>query len=107
MGIGANFARGRLVVGAGLGGWEGAEPALGGGESAANAVRLAAVDLCWRDWQRWSNRQERKMTLGGFVGTVDLEGDLRPFVPLLRTAEVLHVGKGATFGLGHLEAAAL
>jgi CRISPR/Cas system endoribonuclease Cas6 (RAMP superfamily) len=31
-----------------------------------------------------------------------LEGDLQPFTQLLRMAEVLHVGKGATFGLGRV-----
>jgi hypothetical protein len=40
------------------------------------------------------------MKLGGLVGTMRLAGDLAPFTPLLRTAEVVHVGKGATFGLG-------
>ena len=43
------------------------------------------------------------MSLGGFLGTLAIEGDLAPLWPLLRTAEVLHVGKGATFGLGKLE----
>jgi CRISPR/Cas system endoribonuclease Cas6 (RAMP superfamily) len=40
------------------------------------------------------------MKLGGLVGTMTLAGDLSPFTPLLRAAEILHVGKGATFGLG-------
>jgi hypothetical protein len=31
---------------------------------------------------------------------VTLEGDLLPLTSLLRTAEVVHVGKGATFRLG-------
>jgi hypothetical protein len=68
----------------------------------ANGVRVAASDLRWHDWQRYSNRQQRKMTLGGFVGTVHVEGDLAPFAALLRTAEIVHVGKGTTFGLGRL-----
>ena len=37
------------------------------------------------------------------MGTLTLEGDLAPFAPLLRTVEVLHAGKGATFGLGKVE----
>ncbi len=69
----------------------------------AATVRLAGSDLHWRDWQRYSNRQQTKMTLGGFVGTLDIEGDLAPLWPLFRTAEILHVGKGATFGLGRFE----
>jgi CRISPR-associated endoribonuclease Cas6 len=43
------------------------------------------------------------MTLGGFVGEMEIEGDLEPLAPLLATAEILHVGKGATFGLGRIE----
>jgi hypothetical protein len=66
------------------------------------AVRVVAEDLVWYDWERWSNRQRTAMKLGGVVGTLVIEGDLAPFVPLLRTAEVVHVGKGATFGLGKL-----
>jgi hypothetical protein len=68
----------------------------------ADSVRVTAADLRWHDWQRYSNRQERSMTLGGFAGTLEVEGDLAPFAPLLRAAEILHVGKGATFGLGRL-----
>jgi CRISPR/Cas system endoribonuclease Cas6 (RAMP superfamily) len=43
------------------------------------------------------------MKLGGLVGHLRLQGDLAPFAPLLRTAELVHVGKGATFGLGKVE----
>jgi len=68
----------------------------------AGSVRVTAADLHWRDWQRYSNRQGRAMKLGGFEGTLEVEGDLPPFAPLLRAAEVLHVGKGATFGLGRM-----
>ena len=68
----------------------------------ASAVRVTASHLTWRDWERYSNRQQRKMTLGGLVGTMEVEGDLAPFAGLLRTAEVLHVGKGAVFGLGRV-----
>ncbi|HEX7180502.1 MAG TPA: CRISPR system precrRNA processing endoribonuclease RAMP protein Cas6 [Thermoanaerobaculia bacterium] len=71
----------------------------------AREIRIANADLHWRDWQRYSNRQRAPMTLGGFVGALEIEGDLAPFVPLLRTAEVVHVGKGATFGLGKVELA--
>lgn len=69
----------------------------------ASEVNVTASDLRWQEWQRYSNRQQRKISLGGFVGTLELEGDLTPFGPLLRAAEVLHVGKGATFGLGRVK----
>jgi len=69
----------------------------------AGTVRIAASDLRWYDCQRYSNRQERKVDLGGLRGQMELEGDLAPLAPLLRAAEVVHVGKGATFGLGKME----
>jgi hypothetical protein len=71
----------------------------------AGTVRISARDLHWYDWQRYSNRQERKMSFGGFLGNVELEGNLAPLAALLRTSEIVHVGKGATFGLGKLELA--
>jgi hypothetical protein len=66
----------------------------------ADDIRILAADLAWHDWERFSQRQGTTMKLGGLVGTVTLAGDLAPFTPLLRAAEVVHVGKGATFGLG-------
>ncbi len=71
----------------------------------AEAVRIDRAQLRWQDWQRYSNRQGRKMKLGGVVGEIELSGELAPFAPLLRTAEVIHVGKGTTFGLGRLQVA--
>ena len=65
-------------------------------------VKVIESALHWHDWQRYSNRQQTTMTLGGFVGHLVLAGDLAPFLPLLTTAEILHVGKGATFGLGKI-----
>ncbi len=57
--------------------------------------------LSWRDWQRYSNRQKQKMTLGGLTGRWDLQGDLSAFWPALWFGQWLHAGKNASFGLGH------
>ena len=56
--------------------------------------------LVWRDWTRFSSRQQQKMTLGGVIGEWTLSGTLTPFLPFLRLGEWLHVGKEASFGLG-------
>ena len=60
----------------------------------------SAKDLRWRDWTRYSSRQNQKMVLGGVVGRWTLTGDLAPFAPFLHLGQWLHVGKEATFGLG-------
>lgn len=56
--------------------------------------------LVWRDWTRYSSRQQQKMTLGGVVGEWVLEGSLGPFAHYLDIGQWLHVGKEAAFGLG-------
>jgi len=63
-------------------------------------VELISSDLQWHDWDRYSNRQKQKMTLGGFLGEATFKGDFREFLPLLAWGEVLHIGKAASFGLG-------
>lgn len=70
----------------------------------ALAAQAAAVGsekrLEWRDWTRYSSRQQQKMDLGGVVGSWRLSGELAPFLPFLHLGQWLHVGKEATFGLG-------
>jgi CRISPR-associated endoribonuclease Cas6 len=66
----------------------------------AKEVKVIGRDLRWWDWERYSGRQERRINMGGFVGDVTFEGDLRPFIQILKAGEILHVGKGTAFGLG-------
>lgn len=69
---------------------------------AAESVRCTAYELRWHDWTRYSSRQNTKMQLGGLLGTVTFEGDLGPFMPYLRAAELVHVGRNTSFGLGRM-----
>jgi hypothetical protein len=73
----------------------------------ALAEQAAAVgskkQLHWRDWTRYSARQKQEMALGGVIGDWTLHGDLAPFHPFLHLGQWLHVGKNATFGLGHYQ----
>jgi hypothetical protein len=69
---------------------------------AASTVRFVGPALRFEDLARYSQRQERQVQLGGYVGPLTLEGDLAPLGPLLRAAEVIHLGKGAVFGLGRV-----
>jgi hypothetical protein len=66
----------------------------------AEPVSIARKALYWHDWERYSNRQGSRMRLGGFLGDITYSGYLEIFIPFLRACEILHVGKGTTFGLG-------
>lgn len=41
----------------------------------------------------------------GLLGSLALHGNLAPFVPLLRLAELAHVGKATSHGLGRIHVA--
>lgn len=67
---------------------------------AAQATATENVGMEWVDWDRYSGRQQRRMKLGGFIGTVDYP-PLNPLLlPALVWGELLHVGKASAFGLG-------
>jgi len=69
----------------------------------AAEIRLTGPNLKMVSWERFSSRQKTRAFWGGSVGTVCYEGDLRPFLPLLRAGERLHVGRGTAFGQGRYE----
>jgi hypothetical protein len=69
----------------------------------AASVRLAQNETRWEDWSRFSGRQKQRVRMGGLVGRVTYEGDLRDYLPLLAMGELVHVGKGAVFGNGKYE----
>jgi len=68
--------------------------------SQAENVRIKSENLTWIDWERYSSRQDTRMKLGGFVGTITYEGDFKEFLPLLLIGQYTHIGKNCTFGLG-------
>lgn len=53
-------------------------------------------------WERHSLERDERHPMKGLLGTVALSGDLAPFVPTLRLAELVHVGKMTSHGLGRL-----
>lgn len=58
--------------------------------------------LHWQDWQRYSNRQRRKVPMGGLVGAFTIEQAPASWWPWLEAAVLTHVGKGAAMGMGRL-----
>jgi hypothetical protein len=68
----------------------------------AKDIAVERSALAWRDWERYSARQDSRMKLGGMVGSVTYVGALTDFLPYLLYAEYLHVGKNTSFGLGRM-----
>ncbi len=66
------------------------------------AARLTCADqrLHLHSWDRYSSRRGHKHALSGIVGEVTLSGVDESLWPLLLLGEQLHLGKGASFGMG-------
>lgn len=62
-----------------------------------------ASDLRWRDWERYSSRQQSRMQLGGLVGSIRYADVPAAYLPLLSLSRLLHLGKQTTFGLGLMD----
>ncbi len=54
----------------------------------------------WKDYRRFSSRQNKSMKIGGLIGLIKLSGDLSPFYPYLKIGEVIGVGQHTTSGFG-------
>ena len=67
---------------------------------AASRVEAVYQELEYQRFKRYSNRQGRPVPMEGWVGKMVFRGNITPFYPWLKIGEYLHVGKGATFGMG-------
>lgn len=81
----------------------GGGPDFGGLLEEAESVKTCGVNLDWREPERYSSRQKTRMKMGGFVGEVTFEGDLKEFMPLIKLGEYIHIGNLTSFGLGKYE----
>jgi hypothetical protein len=68
----------------------------------AQKIEIMNAHLHWHDWQRYSNRQDQAMLMGGMLGNVSYQGRVAEFQPLLDYAAKVHLGKATTFGLGKI-----
>jgi hypothetical protein len=78
-------------------------PGLADDARRLTAAAASLVDerrLQWKDWTRFSCRQDQEMTLGGAIGEWTLLGDLGDLLPWFWLGQWLHVGKNATMGMG-------
>ena len=66
----------------------------------AGRITAATARLRWLEWDRYSARQGQRVPMGGFIGRVSYAGNLCRLWPWLALGQWVHVGKGATLGLG-------
>ena len=87
------------------------EDAYGGGEpdldyrglvAKAQQVKIQESQIRWQQLFRWSNRQQRKISLSGLGGSITYHGNLSEFIPVLRYCEQVNIGKQTVFGLGKI-----
>lgn len=68
----------------------------------AHEVHIAENSLFWKKQLRYSSRQNNLQRMDGLQGSIVFSGRLTPFIPLLQMAQVLHLGKETSFGLGKI-----
>ncbi|NLM18373.1 MAG: CRISPR system precrRNA processing endoribonuclease RAMP protein Cas6 [Candidatus Riflebacteria bacterium] len=66
----------------------------------AKEVKAVKSDLREVSWERFSQRQRRRMSCGGVVGTVAYRGPASMFLDLLKLGEIVKCGRKTTFGQG-------
>jgi hypothetical protein len=69
----------------------------------AGAVKMTNCALRFSDAERRSARSGERHPLGGFVGEVTYEGDIGEFMPYLRAARWVGVGRQTVWGKGVTE----
>jgi hypothetical protein len=68
-----------------------------------NSIKISNNNLYFYNWERFSNRQNTKMQMGGFKGTLTLTGNFTDFYPLIKLGSYTNIGKNSAFGLGQYE----
>jgi CRISPR/Cas system endoribonuclease Cas6 (RAMP superfamily) len=69
------------------------------GERAA-AVRMSRCEVHWEKVERKSGRTGQMHPLGGFTGEAEYQGELAEFLPWLRAARWVGVGRQTVWGKG-------
>jgi hypothetical protein len=69
----------------------------------AKQVKLTRSNVQWENNERRSGRTGQTHPLSGFIGSAEYEGDLAEFLPYLRAACWIGVGRQTTWGKGHIE----
>ncbi len=69
-----------------------------------NLPEIYQNNLHYYHWERFSNRQKKKMEMSGFIGELELKGgNLQELLPYLALCSLWNIGKNTVFGLGSYE----
>jgi len=69
-----------------------------------NLPEISQNNLHYYHWERFSNRQKKKMEMSGFIGELELKGgNLQELLPYLVLSSLWNIGKNTVFGLGNYE----
>jgi hypothetical protein len=63
-------------------------------------MEIVPLDSNFKEWNRYSNRQKRKVKMEGISGMLRVIPKTRKNLELLTTLRILHLGKATAFGLG-------
>ncbi len=63
---------------------------------------IVSKDIRFVDFNRYSNRQESKMNIGGIMGQIEFKNLDEKSYQLLKIGEIIGVGKSTVFGLGKI-----
>lgn len=66
-------------------------------------IHISANQISFKKWNRYSNRQERKVQQSGILGIYDISNITEKIFYLFKTMEILHIGKNTSFGLGKIK----
>lgn len=69
----------------------------------ADNIKIKNNSIRYREWNRYSKNQNRRMPFGGLIGNIIYEGELEPLLPWLALGEWLHIGSKSSFGLGQIK----
>ena len=70
----------------------------------AKKIHIVKENFTWEDWRSPAMRDKNPNSrLGGFVGDIIYQGNIKDFWALLRLGEVLHIGKNTSFGFGRIQ----
>lgn len=69
----------------------------------AKEVATSSSTLHWLEWERYSNRHQQTMLMGGMAGNVSYEEVPAHYLPLVELCRILHIGKQSSFGLGQFD----